>query len=42
MVEALIVSGRLSEDAALRRDQVERELANVLSEWGDRWLEKNA
>ena len=41
VVEALIVSGRLSEDAALRRSEVERELAAVALQWVERWLAKN-
>ena len=36
--EALILSGRLDEAQALRRDLVERELAGVLREWTERWL----
>jgi hypothetical protein len=38
IVEALLVSRRLSEDAALRREMVERALANVITEWAHRWL----
>jgi hypothetical protein len=38
VIEALLASGRLSEDAALRREQVERELACVIDEWAGRWL----
>jgi hypothetical protein len=41
VIEALIVSGRLSEDAALRRSEIERELAAVVEQWATRWLEKN-
>jgi hypothetical protein len=41
VVEALIVSGRLSEDAALRRSEVERGLAAVVEQWTERWLAKN-
>jgi hypothetical protein len=41
VVEALIVSRRLSEDAALRRELVERELAAVVEQWVERWLAKN-
>ena len=39
VVEALIRSGRLTEDAALRLPLVERALAAVLAEWARRWLE---
>jgi hypothetical protein len=37
VVNALLVSGRLSEAEALRRALVERELAAVLAEWAARW-----
>jgi len=40
-IEALIVSGRLSEDGALRRELVERELAAVVEQWAERWLKDN-
>jgi len=40
VIEALIVSRRLSEDAALRRSEVERELAAVVEQWAERWLAK--
>jgi hypothetical protein len=39
LAEAMIVSGRLSEDASRRRSEVERELAAVIAQWMDRWLE---
>jgi hypothetical protein len=42
VIEALIVSRRLSEDAALRRSEVERELAAVVEQWAERWLAKNS
>jgi hypothetical protein len=38
VVWALIESGRLSEDAALRRSEIERELAAVVEQWADLWL----
>jgi hypothetical protein len=41
VVEALIVSRRLTEDAALRRELVERELAAVIEQWAERWLAKD-
>jgi len=37
VIEALIVSRRLSEAAALRRSEVERELAAVVEQWAERW-----
>jgi hypothetical protein len=39
VIEALIVAKRLSEDAALRRELVDRELTAVVEEWITRWLE---
>jgi hypothetical protein len=38
VAEALIAAGRLSEDEALRRDLVARELALVVADWAARWL----
>ena len=40
VIEALLASGRMSEDAALRREQVERELATVIEQWAERWIKK--
>jgi hypothetical protein len=37
VANALIASGRLSEDEALRRSLAEREVAEVLNEWCERW-----
>jgi hypothetical protein len=36
-VEAMIRSGRLSDEQAMRRQLVERELALVVTEWIRRW-----
>jgi hypothetical protein len=36
----LLESGRLTEGEALRRQLVERALAEVLEEWAARWLKK--
>jgi hypothetical protein len=38
VAEALIVSGRLDEGAALDRRRVERALAAVLEQWAVRWI----
>jgi len=38
VIEALVVSHRLSEDAGLRRAEVERELAAVVEQWAGRCL----
>ncbi|HMF28579.1 MAG TPA: hypothetical protein VKE42_07390 [Candidatus Cybelea sp.] len=40
LAEAMIASGRLSEDASRRRSEIERELRAVVEQWMDRWLEK--
>lgn len=37
VLEALIASGTMREEAALRRAQVERELAGVVRAWARRW-----
>ena len=37
IIEALISSGRLSADQALRPKLVEKELASVLTQWAERW-----
>jgi hypothetical protein len=42
LAEALIRSGRLSEDEAARQRRVERELGAVLCEWAARWLDRHA
>jgi hypothetical protein len=42
LAEALIRSGRLSEDEAARQRRVERELGTVLREWAARWLDRHA
>jgi hypothetical protein len=38
LAEALIASGRLSEDAALRRALIEAELGALVEDWIARWL----
>jgi hypothetical protein len=38
LAEAMIVSRRLSEDAARRRSEIERELRALVEQWMDRWL----
>jgi hypothetical protein len=35
---ALITSGRTSEEEALRRDLVAREIGTIIRDWSDRWL----
>jgi hypothetical protein len=42
VAEALIESGRLSPDEALRRDLVERALGSVLGDWATRWTSRVA
>jgi hypothetical protein len=37
VIEALIASGRLTEGEALRRASIERELAQVVADWAQRW-----
>jgi hypothetical protein len=37
VVLALIESGRLSEDQALRRDLVSRAVAEIVTDWAARW-----
>ena len=39
-ITALLNSGRISDAEALRREFVERALAQVLAEWAARWLER--
>jgi len=41
VIEALIVSHRLSESRALHRGEIERELTAVIEQWAARWLAKN-
>jgi hypothetical protein len=38
VVEALLVTGRLTDGESLRRPLVEAALAGVLAEWANRWL----
>jgi hypothetical protein len=40
LVEALIVSGRLTEGAALDRHEVEEAVGKVLQVWAKRWLDE--
>jgi hypothetical protein len=38
VAEALIAAGRLTEDGAVRRGLVEREISRLVAEWASRWL----
>jgi hypothetical protein len=38
VIEALILSGRLTETEALSRGLVEQKLATVVTDWAARWL----
>jgi hypothetical protein len=38
LAEALMLAGRLTDQAALRRDQLTRAAENILVEFADRWL----
>jgi hypothetical protein len=38
VIEALLVSGRLSDDASRDRERVQIELAGVIEQWAARWL----
>jgi hypothetical protein len=38
VIEALLVSGRLSDDASRDRERVQCELAGILAQWAARWL----
>ena len=38
VVEALLRAGRLTERQALDRSQVERAVAEVVTEWSQKWL----
>ena len=38
VIEALLVSGRLSDDASRDRERVQCELAGVIEQWAARWL----
>ena len=38
VVLALLKAGRISEQAALRREAIERALAAVVEQWAQRWL----
>jgi hypothetical protein len=40
LAEAMIVSGRMSETAALSRDATEREVSRIIGEWMAHWSQR--